>query len=340
MSGGVDSSVAAALLQERGHDVFGVTMRLFCNTKATQTIADARAVCHTLGIPHHVIDAQKPFTARVVAPFLASYRRATTPNPCVDCNRDIKFGYLLRKAKALGANFLATGHYAKRVRRGQEYCLLRAKDRAKDQSYFLYSLTQKALAGTLFPLGNYSKPQVRAQAKSYGFLNHDQPESQEICFVPGKTRDYLKKELKTVAGKIVDEQGEEIGRHEGAVLYTVGQRAPVSPGGPYYVWKADPKKNLLFATKDRHSERLRCNEVTLRQATWISGQAPRQGEEILLQARYQGPLQKGVFLGQKGSQAAISLARAIPKPAEGQSGVLYRANTALGGGIIAKTRYV
>ncbi|MCU0607718.1 MAG: tRNA 2-thiouridine(34) synthase MnmA, partial [Candidatus Edwardsbacteria bacterium] len=246
MSGGVDSGVAAALLVRRGCRVVGLTMKLFCHDGADRarsccsldSIAAARQAAQALGIPHYVVDCQREFSRSVVDRFVAEYAAGRTPNPCVDCNAAIKFGLLLDKARALGCRYLATGHYARIVKRRGTSVLARGLDDRKDQSYFLWPLTSAQLSQALFPLGGLTKQEVRAQARSLALISAERPESQELCFVQhGSYQDFLAQRVRPVPGDIVDADGKVLGRHQGIIRYTVGQREGlgIALGRPQYV---------------------------------------------------------------------------------------------------------
>ncbi len=253
MSGGVDSSVAASLLQDAGYEVIGVTMKMHDTPEARGTKAgcctvedadDARAVAAKLGIPHYVLDLSEPFTDRVMAPFAADYAAGRTPNPCVECNRYIKFDELLRRADTLGVDFVATGHYA-RLENG---VLRRGRDADKDQSYVLACLDPDLTRRVLFPVGGLHKAQVRAEAALLGLRTAQKPESMEVCFLGTGGKDaYLRTRLALRPGPVLDEQGQAIGEHEGAPLYTLGQRRGlgVAAGKPVYVRAVDPVRNLV-----------------------------------------------------------------------------------------------
>ena len=235
MSGGVDSSVAAAVLCEQGYAVIGVTMQVWPDAEVTQTraccslsaVADARRVADTLGIPHYTLNLQDAFHQAVIAPFIDAYQHGCTPNPCIACNRLLKFGLLLERARDLDAAYVATGHYARVVTAGGRRCLRRGVDARKDQSYALYALTQEQLACTLLPLGGLEKPQVRARAREMGLRVAEKPESQEICFVPDNNyRRFLRDEApeSRQPGEMVTADGTVVGRHDGVAFFTIGQR--------------------------------------------------------------------------------------------------------------------
>jgi len=282
MSGGVDSSVAAALLKREGFDVVGVFMKnwsenidgiTYCTAEAD--FADVRAVCQRLGIPYYTFNFEKEYKKKVLDYFFAEYKAGRTPNPDVMCNKEIKFDLFLKKCLALGADFIATGHYARRVASNElrvtsdkknkttlaqysllntQYSLLKGNDPVKDQTYFLYNLTQKQLAKILFPVGKYSKKQARALARKFNLPTAEKKDSQGICFIgPIDVRTFLKTVIKTKTGKIVNQEGKVLGAHEGAWFYTIGQRRVEGLAGqphPLYVIGTDIKKNLVIVGPD------------------------------------------------------------------------------------------
>lgn len=293
MSGGVDSSVAAALLKRAGFDVVGVFMKFWsedvegaenrcCSPEAEKR---ARKVASILKIPFYVLNFEKEFKRKIVDYFLREYKKGTTPNPCVVCNKEIKFGLLLNKALELDADFIATGHYARLERETSKYKLLRGKDRQKDQSYFLWRLNRKQLKRVLFPIGNYTKTQVRNLAKKFALPVLDIPESQEICFIGTTMNDFLEKYLKEKPGKIVDTEGKIIGKHRGLWFYTIGQRKGIKLAqGPYYVLQKDLKNNLLIVTKNEKD--LEKKELIARNVKWISGKTPKLPLKVKAKIRY------------------------------------------------------
>lgn len=358
MSGGVDSSVAAALLKEAGFDVVGVFMKFWADPKKDGLIGNwnrccspeaekrARKVASILKIPFYVLNFEKEFKKRIVDYFLREYKKSKTPNPCVLCNKEIKFGLLLEKALALDADFVATGHYAlKREVRSQKlkiksYKLLRAKDKEKDQSYFLWMLNQKQLKHILFPIGDYKKEEVRKMAKKFGLPVLDVPESMEICFILTTINDFLKRYLKPEPGKIVDTKGKVIGRHEGLFLYTIGQRKGIRlPGGPFYVLDKKPKENLLIVTKnqkDLYKKELACKNVN-----WISGKAHRLPIKIKAKIRYRYELASAIITQSLKSKAySLKFCQLQKAITPGQSAVFYRGREILGGGIICQNKKI
>ena len=251
MSGGVDSSVTAVLLKEQGYEVIGATMNLWEKGTENTAIIDAQNVAHTLGIEHYVLDFRDGFKKAVVDYFISEYINGKTPNPCIMCNRYIKFGALINEAKTLGADYIATGHYA-RVNYNdptKRYEIKKAANDKKDQTYVLYSLSQEQLAHVLFPLADYSKEEVRKKAGEIGLIVANKPESQEICFVDKDYTDFIEKntDYKSKTGNFVDKSGKVIGKHKGVINYTIGQRRglELSLARPLYVVDIDVKNNIV-----------------------------------------------------------------------------------------------
>lgn len=344
MSGGVDSSVAAALLKKQGFDVTGVFMRLFDLPEFTDSEKKAKKIAKILGIPFSTLDLRKEFKKEVVDYFLRECQRGRTPNPCVKCNKEIKFGIFFKKAIALGADYIATGHYA-RIKNEK---LLVARDEKKDQSYFLYNLTQKKLKKILFPIGDYLKSEVRELAKDFKITNLIRPESQDICFLRGKyqgspvglrPRDFLKKHLKLKPGPIFDTKGKKIGKHQGLALYTIGQRKEIkvpSPN-PYYVLRLDFKNNALIVTdneKDLYEKELATEKVN-----WVSGKLVKLPLKIKAKIRYLHPATSAIIRKQetrnkKQNLILVEFNRPQRAITPGQSVVFYSGQEVIGGGII------
>ena len=348
MSGGVDSSVAAALLTRDGYEVVGVTFNqwpddLMASTKGNgcctpNTIDDARRVCSILGVPHYVIDYRQEFETAVVDPWVQGYLSGETPNPCVLCNRHVRFGTFFTKADELAARYIATGHYA-RVRRDKDsgqVQLLTGRDRAKDQSYVLHTLGQKQLTRTLFPLGDLAKPQVRKIALEFGLPVADKAESQEICFVPNNNHtEYVRRYGSTGPGTIRDLRGRTVGFHSGLEQYTPGQRRGLQLGGGKerrYVVSLDPAANsVTVGTRQEAYVR----SIDLRDLNWVSGKPPQRPQTIGVRTRYHMPLEEATLEPRKDG---ITICFLTPTwaPARGQAAVLYTGDSVLGGGTITK----
>ncbi len=345
MSGGVDSSVAAFLLKEEGYEVVGATMKMFCynhqNTEqksccGTQAISDAKEVCRLLNIPHYVLNLEKDFQENVIDYFFSSYQSAQTPNPCVRCNKYIKFGAFFQYAKDINIQYVASGHFAKKVQIKNIFELHQPKDTKKDQTYFLYNLSQETLARTLFPLASYTKTEVREIAEKANLPTAQKRESQEICFVRGKTRSFLKEQLGVKIGMIFDEDGKKLGTHDGIFFYTLGQRAPVAPGGPYYIYKIDKTKNILYVSKNRESHLFRISKITSLDFHWIVGTAPENGSLFLAQTRYQQKPQKVILDEANKEKVIVRFLEGGGMASKGQSLVLFKKKKIFGGGTISE----
>lgn len=338
LSGGVDSSVTAALLKEAGYDVTGVYMKNWsqdlpgmpCPWK--EDYQDAKRVAVQLGIPFKMYDFQKEYRQKVVDYMLAEYQAGRTPNPDIMCNQEVKFKIFLETCLQDGADMIATGHYA-RVKDGK---LLRAKDDNKDQTYFLYRVTEDAIKHTLFPLGEYTKPEVRKLAEKFGLVTATKKESMGICFV-GKVgiKDFLVHELgPQKPGDIIDNLGVKVGRHEGAIFYTIGQRHGLDVGGgvPYYVTSKNMAKNEVYVTRQLDDERLWADTLTLTDMHWIA-KPLTSGSPVKIRTRHRAPLVKGQ-LQVSGAEVIIKLDDEIRAATPGQSAVLYVGQEVAGGGII------
>jgi len=342
MSGGVDSSAAAALLKEQGHEVIGITLRVWsyedkaqCGTCCSpDDIEDARAVAEALGIPFYVANVEDLFKERVISPFVQSYLQGQTPVPCVACNQDVKFDFLLRRARALGAK-LATGHYARLEEEGGRFRLFRGADPAKDQSWFLFTLGQAQLKDLLFPVGHLPKPEVRAIAERHGLPTSRKPESMEICFVPDG--DYARFVEKVAGsqpgGEIVTEQGEVLGHHGGLHRFTVGQRKGigVAAAEKLYVLKLEPAARRVVVGPAPAVER---GDFLVQRPHWVDG-APVPGARVQVRIRHRhAPVAARVSPGPAGQvQVLLDVpARAVTP---GQAAVFYDGDRVLGGGWIA-----
>jgi tRNA-specific 2-thiouridylase len=344
MSGGVDSSVTAALCKQQGFDCIGIFMKNWsdpfsatgagCQWEEDQW--DVRQVCKMLHIPFYTISGEEAYQDRVFKFFLKEYRAGRTPNPDVLCNKEIKFRLLLDKARALGADALATGHYARVRKTGNGFQLLRGVDPSKDQSYFLHLLDQEQLALTRFPIGAYTKPRVRALAKQFHLPTAEKKDSQGICFI-GEVpmRKFLQQYLAPRPGKIVTVEGEAIGTHEGVMYYTIGQRKGLNVGGgiPYYVADKDVKKKTLIVAKGAHHPSLYQKMLRADAVHWISGRASRLPFDCTTKIRYRQEDQScRVEKDQRGIRVTFALPQRAITP--GQSVVFYEGMTCLGGGTI------
>jgi len=343
MSGGVDSSVAALLLLQKGFNVIGLTMQLVpCGAEKVSgccglaAVNSAQKVCQKLNIPHYVLNFRQPFQKKVIDYFCREYQAGRTPNPCVVCNQCIKFDLLLRRAREIGADFLATGHYARVACKLPKFTLSKGKDKNKDQSYFLYCLNQEQLKYILFPLGDLTKKQVRQIAKKVGLPTAERPESQEICFIPDNDyRKFLRKNCGRInkLGPILNESGQVVGQHQGIAFYTIGQRKGLGIAGrkPLYVLKIDKKKNAIIVGAEKG---LYQKELIVKNLNWVQGEMPKLPLKATAKIRYrQLASAVSVYSESKNKMRArfIKPQRAITP---GQSIVFYRGNEVLGGGII------
>ncbi len=361
LSGGVDSSTVAALLVERGYTVIGMMMRLWAESSdddhvlkldasekfvsnrccAPEAVADARGVAHQLGIPFYLLNYEADFKTRVVDYFLAEYARGATPNPCLECNRQIKFGALLAKARAFGADFLATGHYARTRECAGKIELLRGLDPKKDQSYALSLLTQEQLAHVMFPLGEYTKTETRALARRFGLRVAEKHESQDLCFVAdGDYRHFLRRHAPhtLTPGDIVDTRGNVLGRHTGIAQYTIGQRKGLglAVGEPLYVIALDPARNRVIVGR---AAELGARELIAGALNWIAGEAPRGDIHITAKIRYTARQVAATVSplppeSETGARARVVFAEPVRDVTPGQAVVFYADEVCLGGGII------
>lgn len=338
MSGGVDSSAAALLLKEAGYAVTGVTMCLGISEDGDRTrccgsdaIDDAKRVCDQLQIPHFVFDFSGEMEERVINKFTSEYLRGRTPNPCVDCNRYLKFGELLDKARGIGFDYLATGHYARIEKQGDVWCLLRPKDKIKDQTYFLYPIKSEDLSSILFPLGGLSKEEVRALTKKAGLHVAHKAESQDICFV---TQDsygqfFQERNVPFVTGDVVDKSGRILGRHKGIINYTIGQRGGlgISAKTPLYVVEIDAVKNKVIVgeKKDLYSAGLIAGDINL-----LTAQLPDEAEAKI---RYRKKPARCEVI-REGGKLKIVFKETQESITPGQAVVLYAGDEVLGGGVI------
>jgi len=356
LSGGVDSATTAALLKKEGYEVTGVFMRQY-DTEVNGAVAssvectwlddrrDAIVVAAALDIPFREWDFREEYQKSVVDYMVSEYKAGHTPNPDVMCNTFVKFGAFLQRALAEGADYIATGHYVRRVERidrqsMKHYLLKQAVDKDKDQSYFLYGLTEAQLAHCLFPLGDYKKPTVRKMAARFGLLNWDKKDSQGICFV-GKVpmRDFLLTKSKSKPGPLMSLEGEVVGQHEGAMLYTIGQRHGIGAGGggePYFVVDKDMKKNIVYVAAGEASPALFKKHLDCASLNWISGN-PFTSQAVLecqARIRYRQPLQSCTVRIEKDGSYHVLFAESQRAVTPGQAIVFYRSGVMLGGGII------
>lgn len=354
MSGGVDSSVAAALLREQGHDLVGVTLHLWDASGgskvgrccAPEDREDARRSCDHLGIPHYVFDERPAFRAQVVGPFVAAYRAGTTPSPCVHCNQEVKLGRLLEIARELGADTVATGHYARieraRVDRGgidrdasNEILLRRGVDRSKDQSYFLYGVPSEVLARLILPLGGLQKDQTRQEGRRLGVPNWGKKDSQELCFVPdGDVGGFIERETgERAPGQVVDTEGRTVGEHEGVYRFTVGQRRGLGLGG------GRPAKYVLRILPDAgrvvvgDADGLFRSEASVTHAVWTTP-PPATAFDAEVQVRYRHAAAPA-RVTPTGGGFRVSFVTPQRAVAPGQAAVVYRGDRVIGGGVLA-----
>ncbi len=349
MSGGVDSSVAAKLMQDAGYDCIGCNMKLYnnpdagyCSTKtccSLSDVEDARSVCARLGMPFYVFNYTEEFKHDVMEKFARSYTLGHTPNPCIDCNKFLKFGALYQRARELGCDCVVTGHYA-RIRKNEttgKYELLKALDPKKDQSYVLYNLTQEQLAHTCFPLGGYHKTHTREIAEENGFINSHKPDSQDICFVPnGQYTDAVQRILdyRPQPGPFLDLEGNVIGQHRGIIYYTLGQHKHLGlnqPDFPLYVVKIDPKKNAIVVGP---SEALFNRKASVGEANWISGEVPAGPVRCQVKVRYRQDAQPATVTPTGKDTFTIQFDEPQRAITPGQAAVLYDGEVVLGGGTI------
>ena len=340
MSGGVDSSVAAAILKNEGYDVIGITMQIWPrdNTMGSNgccglgAIEDARKVAASLGINHYVLNFREVFARKVIANFYQEYSLGRTPNPCIRCNQHIKFDVLQRRAVELDATFIATGHYARVQQVGAGYNLLKGIDPAKDQSYFLYTLTQQQLARLLLPIGNITKRQVRKMAAAMGLPTAARKESQDICFIPkGDYRSFIGKYLDIEAGYIVDAKGNILGKHRGLPFYTIGQRHKLDLDSEQrlYVLKLYAASNQIMVGPEGE---LFAHSLTAAKLNWIAGKTP-EGNGVTARIRYKAA-ETPVELGIEDGNVEVCFERPQRAITPGQAVVFYRGEQVLGGGTI------
>ena len=344
MSGGVDSSVAAYLMKQQGHEVLGVFMnnweekddRGVCTSQKDWD--DVRRVCDVIDIPYYSVNFAREYKERVFAHFLEEYQKCRTPNPDVLCNREIKFNVFLNFAETLGAEKLVTGHFANLGRQGDKVTLLRAKDENKDQTYFLYMLGQRALSRACFPVGGLLKSEVREIARQQGLPTSEKKDSTGVCFIGERDfRAFLKTYLPAQGGDMVDESGKVVGHHEGLMYYTLGQRRGLGIGGGgngqrWFVIEKDVKHNRLIVSQGE-DERLYTPRAEASEATWISGEAPGAEIECMVRLRHRQPLQK-CRIQISGEKVHMEFDRPQRAVSPGQSAVFYQGDVCLGGAIV------
>lgn len=356
LSGGVDSSTTAALLVERGYNVIGLMMRLWAEESplaqvellidgkqhfatnrccSPEAVADARGVCQKLGIPFYLLNFEADFKTHVVDYFIDGYARGITPNPCLQCNRWVKFGTLLEKARALGADYLATGHYARVRERDGKFELLRGVDPKKDQAYALALLTQAQLARVMFPLGEFTKAQVRELARRFDLRVSEKAESQDLCFITdGDYRNFLRRNVPNtfVPGEIVDTRGKVIGTHTGLANYTIGQRKGLpAVGEPLYVIALNRERNQVVAGR---ADELGRRELIAVSVNWVAGEPPRGETRVTAKIRYRALEAAASVIPLAGARAQVVFDEPLRDITPGQAVVFYRGEVCLGGGLI------
>lgn len=344
MSGGVDSSVAAALLVEQGYEVIGMMMRLWseegkellnrCCTP--EQMDDARHIAAHLGIPFYVVDVKSYFRKTIVQFFLDEHAKGRTPNPCVECNREIRFSYLYDRAMSLEADYLATGHYAQVISTPAGYELRQGKDSHKDQSYVLHLLSQEQLGHLLFPVGGYTKPEVRALAEKFGLVSAKKSDSMDLCFLAGEDyRDFLGRHRPDISqpGPIYTAEGQLLGQHEGLPNYTIGQRKGLNvPSSiPLFVIGKDAQRNALILGG---REQVGQKQLMVRQVNWVSGRPPAEPLPVLAKIRYKAQAVPATVEALPDGRAQLTFDEPVFGPTPGQAAVFYQADLCLGGGII------
>ena len=330
MSGGVDSSLAAALLKQAGYEVSGIHLQLWSGQNSTTSLEDT---CRLLDIPLHRLNLEAEFQSLVIDYFCQGYSLGYTPNPCIVCNQNIKFGLLLDRVLEMGADYLATGHYARVDRSPSGYCLLKAIDITKDQSYFLYPLGQRELQHLLLPIGAFRKVEVRRLAAELGLPASSRHDSQDVCFIPDNDyRSFIAKHIPLNPGDIVDTEGRVLGRHDGLAQYTVGQRQGLglASNNRLYVLKLDTTNNrLVVGSKDQ----LLSDALFASKLSWVSGEAPQEPISVTAKIRYKSP-EVAARLYLRDGVADVNFPQPQRAITPGQSVVFYQGDAVLGGGII------
>ena len=346
MSGGVDSSVAAYLLKEQGYDVIGVTMQVWQDDEyyegmesgccSLTAVDDARMVAYDLGIPYYVLNFKREFRKSVIDYFIGEYMKGRTPNPCIACNKFIKFDELLKKATSLGADYVATGHYATVERENDRYVLKKSKDDRKDQTYALYSLNQYQLSHTLMPCGIYEKTKIREIAKQIGLAVHDKKDSEEICFIPDNNHgEYIVRQSsgKACSGNFVDKGNRVLGKHKGIFYYTIGQRKGlgISFGVPKYVIDIDPVKNTVILGDE---EDLFKDEFIIKDVNFMPFEVLSDSMNVQCKIRYSAKPKEAIISPCNDGSVRVKFKEPQRAITRGQSAVFYSGNTLVGGGII------
>ncbi len=347
MSGGVDSSLAAKLTIDAGFDCIGCTMKLYDGEDTSSgshtccslsDVEDARSVAFKLGIPYYVFNFKDDFNDKVIKHFIESYEAGITPNPCIDCNRYMKFDKLFERAKVLGCDYVVTGHYARIEKIDGRFVLKKALDASKDQSYVLYSMTQYQLEHAMFPLGGLKKTEVRKIAEENSFVNASKPDSQDICFVPdGDYASFLERATgkEYPEGDFVDEEGNVLGRHKGLIHYTVGQRKGlgIALGVPMFVKKINTEDNTVVLSSDKA---LYGKELCLKGFNWISGTAPDGPLRCTAKIRYKHEEKPATATPLADGMVKLEFDEPVRAITPGQAAVIYDSDIVLGGGTIAK----
>lgn len=346
MSGGVDSSVAAKLITDKGYDCIGCTMKMYDNDDAgiprshtccsLDDVEDARGVAVKLGMPYYVFNFKDGFREKIIDEFASAYMNGMTPNPCISCNRYMKFGKLFERAEILGCDKIATGHYARIEYDGEKYVLKKAIDQRKDQSYVLYAMTQRQLAHTLFPLGEMTKDEARRIARESSLSVADKADSQDICFVPnGNYAEIIELHTgkKSVAGEFVDADGKVLGTHKGIIYYTVGQHKGlgISLPGRKYVCKVDAKNNTVTLGDEND---LYARGALVGDFNWISGEAPKSQISCTVKIRYRQAEVPATVIAEYDGKVRITFDSPVRAVTPGQAAVVYDSDVVLGGGTI------